>query len=273
MSGKAKGCPFSGAPASGATPQDLDAQGSADDAFTAPDLEGLAFELAPATSPDMRRAIEAEALRLNDRYLIDFIENHQFCPFARESRQRGETARFVVHLEKQDDLETVLDIMRRVAAEPTTTVTQVIFPLVGASPKAWTQFCHKITECGHERIGGEPVLAVAPLHPELGFKTTNPFALLTLFRRTPDPTIQWVRLDALDSIYEGRRKGTVVMTPSQVAAILNNPEPVSDLYDRIAETNQATAERMGYDEVVAALSKIAAEGRQNYRRILTGANS
>ena len=48
------------------------------------------------------------------------------------------------------------------------------------------------------------MLACAPLHPKLPFVEANMYGLVPLFRRAPDPTIQWVRLDGLEALYAGR---------------------------------------------------------------------
>ena len=39
--------------------------------------------------------LEQEALRINDRYLHEFIEGSSFCPYARQGRRAGQTQRYV----------------------------------------------------------------------------------------------------------------------------------------------------------------------------------
>jgi hypothetical protein len=212
-------------------------------------------------------------VRANDRYLVEVIEEYSFCPFAREGRRAGKTHRRV-YFAQDTDLEPLLEMMEEVAAMPEALVSQVIFPLIEATPGDWRSFCHDLTRLGHRRMGRPPVLAVAALHPRLTYTTKTPFSLLTLFRRSPDPTIQWVRLDGLEAIYEGRGKGTVVMSPSEVSQLLLEPvERRVSLYDRIAQTNMAMAQRLGIERVEAMLAQIARDAHGDYQRILLEADA
>lgn len=213
-----------------------------------------------------RRAIEEEALRLNDRYLIDVIERYAFCPFAKEGRAAGQTSRSVL-IADSPSVEPFLRTMREVAASGVA-VAQVILPLADVDPVQFSRFCIDLTAEGHARMGGDSVLALAPLHPELSFGETA-LAMVPLFRRAPDPTIQWVRLDALESIYAGRSSDDRYVSSDNVLEYLEkHPKGEPSLYDRIAETNAVMARRLGISHVVDLLSEIAAEGRERYARIL-----
>ena len=117
-------------------------------------------------------------------------------------------------------------------------------------------------------MGGHRVLAVAPLHPQLSYQDTSANGMLTLFRRTPDPTIQWVRLEALSEIYEGRTCCPRFVPPEQIMRTLREAPPATGLYDRIAETNRAMAERIGVKNVEKLLREISEEAARNYASIL-----
>lgn len=224
------------------------------------------FDPLPRLTARVRAAIEAEALRLNDRYLVDVIERYAYCPFAKEGRKAGETQRSVVLFE-EGSCDPLIDAMRRTVASGVG-VTQIILPLIEVEPQAFVRFCADLTRAGHATMGGRPVLAVAALHPELPFGDT-PLAMVPLFRRAPDPTIQWVRLDALDTIYAGRGSDAIYVAPEDVVAYLEaHPKGRRSLYDRIAQTNAAMARRLGVPHVVEELAAIAREGRERYARIL-----
>ncbi len=229
------------------------------------------FGFVAAMSESQRQRIEAEALRANSRYLTEFVENRRYCPFAKEGREQGKTVRYV-HLFGESTVASIVQQMTEVAANQDIDVAQLIFPLLEVEPKAWANFCHDVSARGHASIGGPPTLAVAPLHPHLSYREDNPFTLLTLFRRSPDPTIQWVRLRTLDKIYEGKRPGKVVMTTQEIAHLLQNPTsvapPPTNLYDRIAETNFATAQRLGVAKVEAMARDISEEAEAHYATIL-----
>jgi nitrite reductase/ring-hydroxylating ferredoxin subunit len=234
-------------------------------------LPQVPFEPLPALEPALRRAIEGAALEANERYLTSFIEAHSFCPFAAGGRAQGLTARFV-HCAETADVAPFLELMERAASDPGKAVVQVIVPMVECSAQHWTRFCHEVTAAGNERLhaaGDESLYVVAPLHPELPYATTNPFALVPLFRRAPDPTIQWVRFDALSALYEGRSSDTVFVDPLDVPAFVGTSRR-PPLLDRIAETNMRMAQRLGIPEVERALREIARSTRSRYQDILLG---
>jgi hypothetical protein len=103
----------------------------------------------------------------------------------------------------------------------------------------------------------------------LNYRTDSAAALISLFRRAPDPTLQWVRLSALDSIYRGRKGGTNFVDLSHVAKLLGAPAK-RDLYEEIARSNQATAERVGIQVLEHRLTELHQQTQAAYRRILAG---
>jgi hypothetical protein len=218
------------------------------------------------------------ALRANDRYLGEVIEAWSFCPFAREGRLAGSTAREVFRAGAggreagaggdDADSRALLELLRAVAGRTQHAVTQVILPLVAVEPQAFIDFCHQLTAVGNAGLP-QPALACAPLHPELEYGTGNPYQLVPLFRRSPDPTIQWVRLDGLEAIYAGRTSGTTCPTPEELERILREgPRPAVKLYDRVAETNAQMARRLGIPRIEAILRELSREAWRGYQRAL-----
>jgi hypothetical protein len=235
--------------------------------------------------------IERLALRSNDRYLEEVVEAWSFCPFAREGRLAGATAREVFRcgagpgaggrqgprgstvgqgLAQDADSLGLLELFRSVAGRTQHAVSQVILPLVQVGPEAFGDFCQQLTAIGNASLP-EPVLACAPLHPDLPYGTANPYQLVPLFRRAPDPTIQWVRLDGLDAIYAGRTSGTVCPTPEELERILRDgPKAAPKLYDRVAETNAKMARRIGIPKLEALLRTLSDEAQRSYGRAILG---
>ncbi len=222
--------------------------------------------LEPATA-SVKKRLEREALRVNDRYLEEFLEKYAFCPYSREGRKKGQVHRYVHYCDSHDP-GSLVELMHKVAADPQQVVVQVIMPLIDASPEGWIRFSQELTDYGHARLGGPSVLACAPLHPELPYNTLNPEAMIPLFRRTPDPTIQWVRLDGLASIYEGRGGDTVFVDANAIGDYMEHVSPQVNLYERIAETNAAMAKRLSFEVIEALLGSIARDARQSYARVL-----
>lgn len=226
----------------------------------------LPFQLERELSAEQKLAVERIALVANDRYVEEFLEAHGFCPYAKPGRERGATARFV-HFAETRTLAPVEDIFSK-ATESSVEVVQVIFPLVQVAPDDFCRFANDATEYLNARLE-RPVFASAALHPELAYRTETPNALIPLFRRTPDPTLQWVRLSTLDGIYQGRRGGTAFVDLGNVEEFLSAPRE-RDLYQDIACTNQVTAERLGIERILELLAAMRAEAREGYRGVLGG---
>jgi hypothetical protein len=229
---------------------------------------GPLFATLPALPAEQVAAIEAIALGANDRYLSAFIEAQGFCPFARSGRDAGQTRRYVYYADRPD-LEPLLALMAQIAADPRAVVAQVIVPLIDVDPDRWIDACARLTALGHARIGGPPVLACAALHPRLRYATETPYAMVPLFRRAPDPTIQWVRLDGLATLYAGRDAADRYLEVTDLRAFLRDaPPPRPSLYARVAETNAKMARRLGLAHIEATLAGYAAEARARYAQVL-----
>jgi len=205
------------------------------------------------------------ALRANDGYLDQFVEGHNLCPYAREGRRRNEAQR-QVHFQTSSDLEQLLTLFLRCVDDPQCVVMQVIFPDLDVDPVAWIEFCHRVTKLGHRRRGGPDVMANAALHPALAFHQATAYALIPLFRRAPDPTIQWVRLTHLEKLYAGRAKGSTFVDPAQIIDFLQSKTNKS-LYDRVAEANYATAQQLGVAKLEQQLHALHLSTKDSYRRM------
>ncbi len=226
------------------------------------------FEALPPLCAELRAALTIEALRSNDRYLLEIIEEYSFCPFARAGRLAGQTARHVVFADSTR-ADALIELMAEVAADEKQVVAQVIMPFVDVDPDAWIRFCDQVTAAGHARLGGPPVLAFAALHPRLRYGAQNPYAMISLFRRAPDPTLQWVRLDGIASIYEGRDTEERFVDPEDVLAFVRDaPPPRPALYDRVAETNAKMARHLGLAKVEAMLTDLEADAKRRYQQVV-----
>ncbi len=236
-----------------------------------PDRVRIPYESLEPLSPRRLEALRTEAWRANDRYVIDVVEEFSFCPYARKGRQDGLTARYL-HCADAPDEPTVaarlLDLLTRVAADKGQVVVQVVLPLVEVGPNDWHRFCQDLVMFGNTLLPRGDHLATAALHPELPFVDGNPFSLIPLFRRSPDPTIQWVRMDAVHDLYAGRESGTKFLPLADLDAYLDGPPPPKPLYDRIAETNLKMARRLGTDHLVRTLAEIRDDAQRAYAEVL-----
>lgn len=216
-------------------------------------------------SSEERGLAEQIALKFNDLYVENIVEGHNLCPYAREARRRDEAVRSV-HFQATSDLDALLESFCAIARRPQLVVAQVIVPGLSVGPQDWIDFCHRVTRLGHDRLGGPEVMANAALHPGLAFHQRSPYALIPLFRRAPDPTIQWVRLTELERLYEGRAKGSTFVDPAEIVQFLQG-KVTKSLYDRIAEANRQTAERIGVAALEADLGALHARATEEYRQI------
>lgn len=232
----------------------------------APPLPALPFAPLPVVPVDQVAALQVAAFRANDRYLIEFIEEYGFCPYARKGRRLGQVFRYF-HYASTPDSRPLVDLMHQVAADPKQLVVQVILPLVEVDGAAWTRFCADLVEHGNHALARDDRMATAALHPHLTYRDDNPFSLLTLFRRAPDPTIQWVRMDAVRALYAGRDGGTRAVAIEDVDALLARP-PMTPLYDRIAQTNAVMARRLRVSWIDDLLASGSADAQREYHRIL-----
>ena len=240
--------------------------------LTAPDRAKAAalrlpFEPIGALPERKRAKLAKESLRVNDRYLREFIEGSSFCPYARQGRRAGQTRRHV-YIAETLDLAPLLQLFQEVAADQTQVVAQVIMPVIEAEPEAWRRFCLDLTEVGNASLS-KPVLACAPLHPRLPFDEANMYGLVPLFRRAPDPTIQWVRLDGLEALYAGRGSDNQYLQVEDIESFVRSAQPPRPpLYDVVCKTNAAMARRLTIERVVKILDEIAGDGRRGYAQIL-----
>src|SRR5690606_9994305 len=202
-------------------------------------LVELPFRVQPGLSALQRTRVEAAALRANDRYVIDFLEEHGLCPYARTGRERGLTARHVVIAELAS-IDRVVQVFEAAAASELQ-VVQVIFALAEVAPQEFARFVSELTEALNLRQP-LPVFASAALHPELAYRTDSATGLISLFRCAPDPTLQWVRLESLYNFYRGRKGGTSFVDLGSVRDLFGEPQK-RDLYQEIAHNNQQSAER------------------------------
>jgi hypothetical protein len=225
----------------------------------------------PVIDTALRAEIEAAAIEANERYITDFLEEHAFCPFSRGGRAQGQTVRYV-HYASTTSVAPLIELMAKAAKNPKWMVVQVLLPMIDVDAEEWIRFCNELTVLANASLGsGNDVYAVAAMHPELRYQLSNPGALIPLFRRSPDPTIQWVRLDDLEALYAGRSGETKVVDPSDPESLMQAEEQ-APLFERITEANQEMADSLGYNKVEEALAEFATSLRERYQAILAKAS-
>jgi hypothetical protein len=85
-------------------------------------------------------------------------------------------------------------------------------------------------------------------------------------RRTPDPTLQFLRASVLENIRNGASQGTQFVNMASLdAALSGTGQP--PLRERIARANMATAERVGFDVVKGLFDDIRRDRDETYRAL------
>src|SRR5262249_36500091 len=128
-----------------------------------------------------------EVLRIHERFLVEVIEKLHLCPWAEGTRQSGALKRAVIL--DQDPVSEIL------AWDEEVLVGTLIFPRFSDGPDAFDQHLKEIRKREKEQRTSPFVTAL--FHPSLSFSTETPDQMVPLFRRSPDPSVQFIRHQAL----------------------------------------------------------------------------
>src|SRR5256885_1135643 len=177
-----------------------------------------------------RRAgdLERAALARNDRYLHEFVEALNLCPFAKRCREEGRLFRRVV----LDDY--LLPALLRAAAEIETLpekqceVALLVVPGFAEGPAAFLDLCAEV------RRSLRYFHCVA-FHPQLKADFSDENRAVQFLRRAPDPTLQLVRIETLERV-RGERTGGTVYVGKAAAKDIHLPPSLSE---EIARANLA----------------------------------
>ena len=138
-------------------------------------------------------ALVAEALRVNARYVEELVIGWNLCPWAAKAWRDGAVARRVfLDAEPAGAVSDVAAFIAEADGSPGFEVGLAIFPRAAVSLGAWEAFAEQV-----RRAAGPFV--VAAFHPDYrrdDEPADNAAQLVSALRRTPDPTLQFLRADA-----------------------------------------------------------------------------
>jgi hypothetical protein len=186
-----------------------------------------------------------EALRRNERYVREFVEALQLCPFAKRCREEGKLFRRVVEEASAPVAMRMLDLLPEEAVE----VALLIVPAFDRGARAFEELVASL------RPNVRNYYCVA-FHPDLPRDLADEHRSVPFIRRTPDPTMQMVRSSVLSRV-RGNSDGERFVDISRLstAEILALQSPIS-LSDRIAQQNLETLRWLGPDSVEALLESM-----------------
>ena len=196
-----------------------------------------------------------EVLRILERYLVEVVERHALCPWARAAREQGELAVGIVW--GTPALEAWVAEAERLLALPATRVAMVIAPEIAVSREA----LRALRDIVAARI---PSAGVADFHPAAALDLATPARLVPFLRRSPDPMLQLVPLTLLAT---ARAAPPALDRATQASALAGRSEPPrGDVADRIARANHAMV-TLHAAAIERALAAIAEDRRTAYARM------
>ena len=200
----------------------------------------------------------AEVRRILERYLVEVVERHALCPWARSARERSELA--VGILWGEPPLDAWVAEAGRLLAAPGARVAMVVAPEAALGRPALAALRDQVAA----RL---PAAGVAEFHPDAALDLATPARLVPFLRRSPDPMLQLVPLGLIDDARATRAAGAAGAAGlAQQAAMLGGlAAPARELTDEIAAANHATV-AAAHAAIGAVLDDIAADRRAAYAR-------
>jgi hypothetical protein len=171
-------------------------------------------------------SLEAEALRLNARYVEEVVIGWDLCPWAARAWREGQVERRVF-AGPRPEAGAVLTFVEEISTRPLCAIGLAIFPRVDLPVAAWDRFAEEV------RRAKGPFL-IAAFHPQsrVDAPPANPAALVSLIRRTPDPTLQLVRASLIDDLARTGRDVSAEIARDNFATVsARDPAALTALLD------------------------------------------
>lgn len=200
----------------------------------------------PLTVADAQDPVAQAAIRRNDRYLREFIEELSICPYARMCREQDRLYR-AVFLQSHPTPHSVAEHVQSIEPLTQFEIGLLIFPnfagpgLVGEAHPFERFVAETRNQYGKLRRPPPGFFLVA-FHPAMPMNLANPDVAVRFMRRSPDPTIQLVR-------------------PGVIESVRNPSHDRDDLSTTIAEVGLRTVRSAGPEQIAANLSAIHHDDR------------
>lgn len=217
----------------------------------------------------------ASALARNDRYVREFIEALNLCPYAKRTREAGRLQRLVL-LEgggapgtpqfeaAAEALDRAFETLERLSAE-SIEVGLVILPALVPALALGIEGAHAFeallgtarTRMQARHPNGDTPFYCVPFHPEFAEDLADEHRAVRFIRRSPDPTVQLVRASVLRAVRGSGASEYVDVSGMSTAELMavSAPVPVSD---RIGQANLRTLKGQSPDRLRELLARIRA---------------
>ncbi len=208
-----------------------------------------------------------ETLRLYRRYQHEIVEGLNLCPWAKRARLDGKVQPRV-SLSQTTDPAPVLAAIDDWTANANIDIGLLIFPRLQVSRKQFEHFATDAMEADAKRHTlRSPQFVIAAFHPDAPLLTDSAERLIPFLRRTPDPTLQIVRVSALERVRQGETTGTRFVDLSTLDLSKLPVSPAVSLRDRVSASNLRTAEQLGERALLEAYERIARDHRETRKRL------
>jgi hypothetical protein len=198
-------------------------------------------------------ALVAEALRLNTRYVQEVVLAWHLCPWAEKALTGGQVRQHVL-LDETPTPEASLPFLDELIGAPEIAIGLLIFPRATMRAAQFDAYAERVRRTDHARKPDAatsppaPAFLIAAFHPGATETFTTPPQLVSYVRRTPDPTLQFVRTSVLRKVTgEGSR-----------------------VSDEVTQRNYETVNARGAGELDAVLREIRRDRDETYARLGRG---
>lgn len=216
---------------------------------------------------DPHAALIAAAKHIYRRYAVEVVEALHLCPWAKVARLSGQVALDVVS-DVEPDPVRIAARMEWLAAREQTVIALVIFPRLRLDPQSFRHLTAQVRRAADALWDVHCPWAVADFHPAGPVDLSSPERAVSLIRRSPDPTLQLVRLRVLHDLRAQAGEGSRFVDPETLDLDdLSSIQIQVPLHDRIAERNHERLLGLGADAVLARLAEIGAERRARYAQL------
>lgn len=213
-----------------------------------------------------------QALRLYRRYELEIVAALNLCPWAERARLEGRVREHVLLQTDDTSVEPSVLALRDAdsapdapTAGPVVDVALLIYPRLRIGRAEFDGFATRIrdAEAARHELGRVPFVS-AVFHPAARADRSQPERLIPFLRRTPDPTIQWVRASVLERVREHAPQGTQFVDVASLDATASSDGDATPLRERIARSNLVTVERIGVAELTRRLEDIQRDREASY---------
>lgn len=231
---------------------------------------------APRAPDELTAAAEAR----NDRFLREIVETWQSCPYASGCRDSGRLWRAVSWTRPDDVAQerattrilNQIEHLEQAAAEAARQgvhpeVALLLFPGLGAVSSSAFDALHLRVRDAYEATFPSARFYVVAFHPDYPADDRTPHTLVRFYRRSPDPTMQFVDRQLLAELRRGSNEAERVRLAADLIAagvdaeeLARRLKPARDPAARVTARNAETYAEQG-DALRAHVDELAAMAR------------